>query len=85
MLGIILTILKFIGTGLGIVLLIAFGLLLLALLVPVRYTFDGKNQDTVQASGNVYWLFHIVSFRVTYENEKMHRVLRIFGVPVWRK
>ena len=85
MLGIILTILKFIGIGIGILFAIVLILLLLALFIPVRYEVDGENGEELQVKGKVHWLFRIVTFQITYENEEMKQVLRIFGVPVWRK
>ena len=85
MLDIILMILKFLGIGLGILILIALVLLLLVLFVPVRYEANGEKQEQMRGSGKIHWLFRIVSFQVTYENEEVKQVLRIFGVPVWRK
>ena len=85
MLEIILTILKFAGIGIGILLGIMLLLLILVLFIPVRYDIEGENNEKLQAKGKVHWLFHIVSFQVSYENEKMKMVLRIFGVPVWKK
>ena len=85
MLEIILTILKFAGIGIGILLAIVLILLLLVLLVPVRYDIAGENKEKLQAKGQVHWLFHIVSFQESYENDEMKMVARIFGVPVWKK
>lgn len=85
MLEIILTILKFAGIGIGILLGIVLVLLLLVLFVPVRYELDGENNEKVTADGNVRWLFRIVNFRISYENDEMKMVLRVFGVPVWKK
>ena len=85
MLEIILTILKFAGIGLGVLLAIILVLLLLVLLVPIRYDIEGENKEKLLAKGKVHWLFHIVSFQISYENEEMKMVARIFGVPVWKK
>ncbi len=85
MLEIILTILKFAGIGIGILLGIILLLLILLLFVPVRYDIQGENNENLQAKGKIHWLFHIVSFQISYENEEMKQVLRIFGVPVWKK
>lgn len=85
MLEIILTILKFTGIGIGILLALILLLLLLVLLVPVRYKIDGENEEKLQAKGKIHWLFHIVSFQISYENDEMKMVARIFGVPVWKK
>lgn len=87
MLEIILTILKVIGVGIGVIAAAVLILLLMALLIPIRYEIDGENEESenLKIKGNIHWLFHIVSFQVSYENEEMKRVLRIFGVPVWKK
>ena len=85
MLEIILTILKFTGIGIGVLLGIILVLLLLVLLVPVRYDITGENDEKLQAKGKVHWLCRIVSFQILYENKEMKMVLRIFGVPVWKK
>ena len=85
MLEIILTILKFAGIGIGVLLAVLLVVLLLVLVVPVRYEIDGENGEKLQAKGKVHWLCRIVSFQISYENEEMKMVLRIFGVPVWKK
>ena len=85
MLEIILTILKFAGIGVGILLAIVLFLLILVLFVPVRYDLEGENNEKLKAAGKVHWLFRIVSFQACYENEELKLVLRIFGVPVWKK
>ena len=85
MLEIILTILKFAGIGIGIILAVLLILLLLVLFVPVRYDLEGENKEKLKAKGKVHWLFYIVSFQISYENDEMKQVLRIFGVPVLKK
>ena len=85
MLDIILTILKFAGIGVGILLVIVLFILLLVLFVPVRYDLDGENQEELAAKGKVHWLFRIVTYQISYENEELKQVLRVFGVPVWKK
>lgn len=85
MLEIILTILKFAGIGIGILLAIVLLLLLLVLFVPVRYDLKGENKEKMMAEGKVHWLFHIVTFQISYDNNELKQVLRIFGVPVWKK
>ena len=82
---IILTILKFTGIGVGILLAILLVVLLLVLLVPVRYELDGENQEKLMAKGKVHWLFRIVTYQISYENDELKQVVRIFGVPVWKK
>ena len=85
MLEIILTILKFAGIGVGILLAILLVLLLLILFVPIRYDMEGENSEKLHAKGKVHWLFRIVSFHVSYEDDEMKMVARVFGVPVWKK
>lgn len=74
----------------GILLLTVLGLILLALLlillVPFRYKLKGSYLEgvpdgTVEAS----WLFHAVSFRVTYHHgAAVSGSIRILGIPVKR-
>lgn len=85
MLDIILTILKFAGIGVGILLAIVLVILLLVLFVPVRYDLDGENKEKLIAQGKVHWLFRIVTYQISYENDELKQVLRVFGVPVWKK
>ncbi|MGN0334182.1 MAG: hypothetical protein ACI4DV_00775 [Lachnospiraceae bacterium] len=85
MLKVILTILKFCGITVGIVLAVIIVLLLLLLFVPVRYDVFLENEEEMKAKGKVHWLFHIISFQIVYENREMKKVLRIFGVPVWKE
>ena len=85
MLEIILTILKFAGIGIGILLGIILLLLILLLFVPVRYDIQGDNNENLQVKGKIHWLFHIVSFQISYEKDEMKQVVRVFGVPVWKK
>lgn len=85
MLGIILTILKWIGIVIGIMIAAVLVLILLALFVPVRYEIKGENDEAMCVQGKAHWLFHIVSFRVSYENDNMKRIVRVLGVPVWKR
>lgn len=85
MLGIILTILKYVGIIAGILLLIVLALVLLLLFVSIRYDVTGEKQEKASAKGKVQWLFPAVSYRFIYEKGEMKQVLRIFGVPVWKK
>lgn len=83
--GIILLILKFVGIVLGICLAVLLALLLLVLFVPVRYDLRGEKEDNLHVEGKVHWLLHIVTLEIRYENEEMKKILRIFGVPVWKE
>ena len=85
MMEIILTILKYAGIGVGVLLLVVLLLLLLLLFVPIRYELDGENKEKMKVDAKVHWLFRIVNFRLDYEEKEMKMVLRVFGVPVWKK
>lgn len=85
MLQIFLTILKLIGMTLGILLLAVLFLLILLLFVPVRYDVQVQKEGKTKIHGKVHWLFHIVSYGAEYEEDELKQVLRIFGVPVWKK
>lgn len=82
---IILTILKCAGIGIGVLLLVVLFFMLLVFFVPVRYELNGENMDEIKAEAKAHWLFRIINFRVNYEENEMKMVLRIFGVPVWKK
>ena len=84
MLTVILTILKWIG----ITILVIVGILLLALclilFVPIRYKADGFYKETYQVRARVSWLLHIVTVAFHYEKDQaFHMKLRIFGIPVF--
>ncbi len=81
----IFTILKIIGMILGILLLVLLFLLCLLLFVPIRYEIRGENDEKTEFNGKIHWLFHIVTYGAEYENKEIRQVLRIFGVPVWKK
>lgn len=85
MVQIIVTILKFAGIIVGILVLLVLALLLLLLFVPIKYEFFGKNKDEMVLNGKAYWLFHIVSYGIEYKNKELKQVLRIFGVPIWKR
>lgn len=85
MLEIILTILKFAGIGVGILLAVILLLVLLLLLMPIRYDLKAENDAELKAKGKIHWLFHIVTFQAIYENDETKMVARVFGVPVWKK
>lgn len=85
MLHIILGILKFIGIILAVILLLVTAVLLSVLFVPVRYRGDiRKTSDHTGVELKVSWLFHMLSFYVTYnlEQKKPLWTLRIFGVTL---
>ncbi len=81
MLHIILFILKI----LGLLVLIALGLVLavalLILLVPVRYQAEGSYDGKVKGKARITWLLHILSVTAQYEEDLIVRV-RIFGFRI---
>lgn len=85
MLGIILTILKYVGIAAGSLFLLLLFFLLLLLLVPIKYDMKGCKEEKSSVNGKIHWLFPLISYRVVYENDEMKQVLRILGVPVWKK
>lgn len=85
--SVFLFILKIIGyILLGILGLLIF-LLLLVLFVPIRYkgTFDRNTPNSnIRINGYVSFLLHILSIRVTYE-EEIYYYVKIFGIKLKRK
>ena len=85
MLHIILLILKIIG----IVLLCLLGFLLLmvclVLFVPVRYRIAAERiaePESNYAKAKITWLLHIVSASISYENEEVKTLIRLFGIKL---
>lgn len=81
MLHIILVILKI----LGLLVLFLLGLLLvvvfLVLLVPVRYQAEGSYYGKVKGKARVFWLLHILSVTVAYE-EAVTFTVRLLGIRI---
>ena len=77
--SVILLILKIIGWILltlpALFLLIVF----LVLVVPVRYRTDGSIKENIRVQGKVHWLFHILSFGFSYNEEGFSYTLKLFG------
>ena len=72
---------------LGIILLVILGFLLFLILsllfVPFGYKGNGeKSGDTISAKVAVYWLFHIIHVKVTYEGETPQTEIYLFGIPI---
>ena len=83
MIHIILTILK----TAGILLLILIGLILFAvlsaLLVPLRYSGQGKRESgRLEGRICVSWFLHLVHFTCSYREEKAEWDIRIFGISL---
>lgn len=82
MLHIILGILKIVGiilvTIIGILLLV----LLLILFFPVSYQIKGEKDQDITGNVKVSWLFHLIAFYVTFENNARSTKLKILGIPI---
>lgn len=82
MLHIILGILKIVGiilvTIIGILLLV----LLLILFFPVSYKIKGEKNQDITGNVKVSWLFHLIVFYVTFENNVRSTKLKIMGIPI---
>lgn len=84
MLAVILSILKWIGIVILVILGILFLVLGLVLFVPIRYKVDGFYKDNYQVHGKINWLLHIVSFTFDYDKEQpFHMKLRILGISIF--
>lgn len=80
---VVIMILKILGIFLGSLLAICLLLLIAVITVPVRYRVDTKlHQKEAIGSTVISWLFHIIDFRLCYEENGMVYKLRIFGVPI---
>lgn len=83
MLHIILMILKLIGfvilALLGLILLI----ILTTLLVPIRYRIAVEHGEVFYAKGRVHWLLHIIHAEVSYVEDKLHIIVRLFGIVIY--
>lgn len=81
MLHILLLILKIIGITLAVLLGLVLLLVCMVLFVPIRYKGNGqKMQEEISGQVKVTWLFHLVTFTLTYKEGKMSQVLRVFGI-----
>lgn len=86
-LGLVLFLLKL----LGIIILVAIGLLLLVLFlvlfVPVRYKARLCRQEEpemgVFADGVISWLFPVFRVRILFRDKKLRYTVRIFGIPLF--
>lgn len=84
MLSVVLTIFKFIGITILILLAILLLVICLILFVPIRYHAMGFYKDTYRIQAKINWLLHIVSFVLLYEKDSPFQMkLRIFGIPIY--
>lgn len=84
MLTVVLTILKWIGIALLVLLGVLLFLLCLILFVPIRYKANGFCKDSYQIHAKATWLLHIISFTVDFKQEQPFRMkLRILGISIY--
>ena len=82
MLSVLLLILKIIG----IILLVILGLALLILFVPIFYKGDVHySDDGFFTHMSAHWMIFPVRFKISYEDGELKKVLRIFGVNIFRE
>jgi hypothetical protein len=79
MLHMVIILLKIIGILLCVILGLLLSILLVVLLVPIRYGLWADNREDIQGRVRVTWLLRIISFHITYVNEKLSIKLKIFG------
>jgi len=84
-LSVFLLILKIIGIVLLSIIGIVLFAVLLVLFVPIRYRVDADYHEKVIAHAKVSWLLHILSFVVSYDENGLGTVLRIFGIKFKRR
>lgn len=87
MIAIVLGILKWIGIFVLVTLGLAFFLILLILLVPVRYRLQGARspqEGVLTANGKVSWLLSLLAVTFSYDQEFSWRI-RICGIPLRQK
>lgn len=83
MLHILAGILKIAGILLAVLVGIFLLLLLSLLFVPVVYRGNGeKDGQEMNGAMKISWLFHIISFKVWYQQEETHCSIRVFGIPI---
>lgn len=82
--AIIVWILKMIGLLFLIMVGILLFLLLLLLFVPIRYRIKGSYQETLAGEVRASWLFPVLVFRLSYQDE-IKKSFRVFGISPKRK
>ena len=80
---IFLAVLKIIGWILLVLLLTILLLLLLFLFFPFSYRIKGSVRDKKQSGKiRISWLFRLLNFHVTYDNDELSMYIRIFGIRI---
>ena len=92
--SVVLSILKIIGIILLVILCVVLALLLIVLFVPFRYRAhvvmeergpDAGAIDGLSASAGVSWLLHLISYEVRFEDKKLAKGLKIFGIDFGKR
>lgn len=73
---------------LGIILLVLIGLLLAillsVLLVPVRYSGEGKKAgEALYGKVTIHWCLHLIHVCVSYKNKELDKEVYVLGIPVF--
>lgn len=84
MLGLLLLILKIIGIILAAIIGLIIALALIILLVPVRYRGRGSYYDKPEGLVQLTWLLHLVSIRISYQDE-LETAVRILGFRFFKE
>ncbi len=91
--SILLTILKIIGIILLCVIGLILAVLLIVLFVPFRYGItarkapaepDAKATDGLMAEVRASYLLHLISFKLSFSDGKLSKILKIFGIDTSR-
>lgn len=83
--SVILIILKIIGIIIAVVIGIVLLVAALVLFYPVGYRINGAIEKTNHVKAELYWLFHILSFQIVYEENKPDISLKLFGFTKKKK
>lgn len=82
----ILNVLKIVGIVLLAIIGIILFIFLLLMLVPIRYKISGRYNDKVKEGRvNISFLLHIISAKVLFENKKLNMIIKVIGIPVFKK
>ena len=69
----------------GILLAVVFGLILIALTVPVRYRIGMKAWDEITGTVIIYWLFRLIKVQIQYQENRTEFFVKILGIAVMPK
>lgn len=81
----LLAILKFLGWFFVLLIGILVFLILLILFVPIRYKFEGEYGKRKKGMFQCSWLFYLLFFRVSMEQEQIKYLFKILGITFYPK